>query len=84
MKLAIIGSGMIANEFLSIYHNIDGIHIKSIYGRVSSKEKLNRILALNTSQSYEKIKIDTERDYFMDANEALEYGIIDKVIKKAA
>lgn len=43
MKLAIIGSGMIANEFLSIYHNIDGIHIKSIYGRVSSKEKLNRI-----------------------------------------
>jgi ATP-dependent Clp protease protease subunit len=48
------------------------------------KEKLNYILALNTSQKYEKVKSDTERDYFMDANEALNYGIIDKVIKKAA
>ena len=48
------------------------------------KEKLNYLLALNTNQSYEKIKADTERDYFMDANEAKEYGIIDEVIKKAA
>ena len=48
------------------------------------KEKLNHILALNTRQTYEKIVKDTERDYFMDANEALEYGIIDKIIKKAA
>ena len=48
------------------------------------KEKLNYILSLNTSQKYEKVKSDTERDYFMDANEALNYGIIDKVIKKAA
>ena len=48
------------------------------------KEKLNYLLALNTNQSYEKIKADTERDYFMDANEAKKYGIIDEVIKKAA
>ena len=48
------------------------------------KEKLNYLLALNTNQNYEKIKTDTERDYFMDANEAKEYGIIDEVIKKAA
>lgn len=48
------------------------------------KDKLNHILALNTNQPYQKVKNDTERDYFMDANEALEYGIIDKVIKKAA
>lgn len=48
------------------------------------KEKLNHILALNTNQSYHKIKIDTERDFFMDANEALEYGIIDKIIKKSS
>lgn len=45
------------------------------------KEKLNLILAENTNQTYKKIKNDTERDYFMDAYEALEYGIIDKVIK---
>ena len=48
------------------------------------KEKLNYLLALNTNQNYKKIKTDTERDYFMDANEAKEYGIIDEVIKKAA
>jgi len=48
------------------------------------KEKLNYILALNTNQDYNKIKNDTERDYFMSAKEALNYGIIDKIIKKAA
>lgn len=48
------------------------------------KEKLTYLLALNTNQPYEKIKTDTERDYFMDANEAKEYGIVDNVIKKAA
>ncbi len=48
------------------------------------KEKLNHILAENTNQPYEKIKRDTERDYFMDASEALEYGIIDKIIKKSS
>ena len=49
---------------------------------VKLKERLNHILAINTNQSYNKIKSDTERDYFMDANEALEYGLIDKIIKK--
>jgi len=48
------------------------------------KDKLNYILASNTNQTYKKIKNDTERDYFMDAKEALDYGIIDKVIKKTA
>ena len=40
MKLAIIGSGMIAKEFLTISHNINGLELEAIYGRVSSKEKL--------------------------------------------
>ena len=44
------------------------------------KKKLNLILANNTSQDIEKIETDTERDYFMDSNEALEYGIIDKIL----
>lgn len=44
------------------------------------KSKLNKILSFNTGQSLEKIQNDTERDYFLSANEALEYGIIDKVI----
>ena len=44
------------------------------------KKKLNLILANYTSQDIEKIETDTERDYFMDSNEALEYGIIDKIL----
>lgn len=48
------------------------------------KDKLNTILANNTNQPLQKIISDTERDYFMDASEALNYGIIDKIIKKAA
>ena len=51
---------------------------------VKLKEKLNHILSTNTNQPYKKIVKDTERDYFMDAHEALNYGIIDKIIKKAA
>lgn len=46
------------------------------------KDKLNHILAFNTSQPYQKVKQDTERDYFMESHEALEYGIIDQIIKK--
>ena len=44
------------------------------------KTKLNKILSLNTGKSIKKIEKDTERDYFMSSNEALEYGIVDKII----
>ena len=44
------------------------------------KKKLNMILASNTNKTLAQIQKDTERDYFMDAKEALEYGIIDKII----
>ena len=46
------------------------------------KEKLNRILAENTGQPLDIIARDTERDNFMTAQQALEYGLIDKVIEK--
>jgi ATP-dependent Clp protease protease subunit len=45
------------------------------------KKKLNEILSKNTNQKLEKIEIDTERDYFLSAIEAKEYGIIDDIIK---
>ena len=48
----------------------------------ATKRKLNEILAANTGKSYEQIAADTERDNFMTAQEALEYGLIDKVITK--
>ncbi len=44
------------------------------------KQKLNELLAANTGKPLEQIAADTERDNFMTAREALEYGIIDKVI----
>lgn len=46
------------------------------------KRNLNRILADNTGKSVETIEKDCERDHFMSAQEAMEYGIIDKVITK--
>ena len=47
---------------------------------LKTKERLNRILAENTGQSYEKICADTERDNYMTAEEAKEYGLVDMVI----
>ncbi|MBM3204739.1 ATP-dependent Clp endopeptidase proteolytic subunit ClpP [Candidatus Uhrbacteria bacterium] len=44
------------------------------------KESLNKIMAKHTGQTYKKVESDTERDNFMDAKQALEYGLIDKVI----
>lgn len=44
------------------------------------RDKIDEILASHTGQSLEKIKKDTDRDYFMSAQEAKEYGIIDEVI----
>ena len=46
------------------------------------RENLNRILAENTGKSVEQIALDTERDHFLTAEEAREYGLIDKVIYK--
>lgn len=53
------------------------IHAKHI---LRTKEKLNTILAKHTGQKIKKIETDSERDYFMSAKEAKEYGIIDEVL----
>ncbi|WP_066895383.1 ATP-dependent Clp endopeptidase proteolytic subunit ClpP [Clostridium nigeriense] len=55
------------------------IHAKRI---LKIKESLNKILSENTNQPIEKIKSDVERDYFMTADEAMNYGLVDKVITK--
>lgn len=47
-----------------------------------SKQRLNRILSKNTGKSIEEISLDTERDNYMSAEEALKYGLIDKIIDK--
>jgi ATP-dependent Clp protease, protease subunit len=55
------------------------IHAKEI---LRMREDLNQILAKHTKQSIKKIRVDTERDNYMSANEAQKYGIIDKVLFK--
>jgi ATP-dependent Clp protease protease subunit len=55
------------------------IHAQEI---LRMRNDLNKILALHTGQNIKKIKKDTERDYFMSAEEAKKYGIVDKVLKK--
>ena len=53
------------------------IHAREI---LRIREELNDILALHTGQEIEKIRIDTDRDFFMSAKDALQYGIIDEVV----
>ena len=48
---------------------------------LKTREKINRILAENTGRDLETIEKDPERDYFMSAEEAVEYGLIDKVVE---
>ncbi|QAA34115.1 MULTISPECIES: ATP-dependent Clp endopeptidase proteolytic subunit ClpP [Clostridium] len=55
------------------------IHARRI---LKIKDNLNQILSENTGKPLEKIKADVERDYFMSADEAAEYGLVDKVIRK--
>ena len=55
------------------------IHAREI---LKTREQLNRILAERTGQPLEKIRSDSERDFFMDAEEAKSYGLIDSVLAK--
>lgn len=46
------------------------------------KDRLNKILAKHTKQDIKKIELDSDRDYFLTAEEAVKYGVVDKIIKK--
>jgi len=47
------------------------------------RERLNRIFAKETGQTYEKVAKDTDRNYWMSAKEAIEYGLVNRVIHSA-
>ena len=49
---------------------------------LKTKEKMNRLLAENCGQSYDKVCVDVERDHWMDAKKKKKYGIVDKIITK--
>ncbi|MCE1172621.1 MAG: ATP-dependent Clp protease proteolytic subunit, partial [Azovibrio sp.] len=55
------------------------IHAKEI---LSIREKLNRIMSEHTGQPIERIEKDTDRDNFLSSQEAMEYGLIDKVLAR--
>jgi len=73
MPLFKIG-GTVSNEKVDIS--------KIVETKIIAKKTLNSLLAEHTGQPIEKINEDTERDYFLSPYEAVEYGLIDKVIKK--
>ncbi len=54
------------------------IHAEKI---LKTRERLNRILSERTGQDYERIDRDTDRDFYMTADEAVDYGLIDKVVE---
>ncbi|MGA2862636.1 MAG: ATP-dependent Clp endopeptidase proteolytic subunit ClpP [Steroidobacteraceae bacterium] len=55
------------------------IHAKEM---LTTRDRLNKILALHTGQTVDKIKIDTDRDNFMDGLDAIAYGLIDGMLEK--
>lgn len=76
------------NSEIMIHQPLGGIEGQATEIKIAAerilklKDKLNRILSNNTGQELKQIEQDTERDHFLEADEALEYGIIDKIIKK--
>lgn len=70
----LIGGGGLSGQTTDIKIHTDHL--------VYTREKLNRLLSEHTGQSIETIRRDTERDNYMTAQEALEYGLIDKVVEK--
>ena len=82
-RMALPNSEIMIHQPLIGGHGISGqatdikIHTDNL---LRTKEKLTRILAENTGKSYEQLALDTERDNYMSAQEALEYGLVDKVV----
>ena len=79
---------ILPNAEVMIHQPLGGVEgqateIKIVAERILKlKKKLNTILSKNTNKNIKQIEKDTERDYFLDAKEALEYGIIDRIIEK--
>jgi len=74
------------NARIMIHQPLGGFHGQATDIQIRAREmlrvkdKLNRLLAEATGQPFERLEADTERDNFMDADEAMEYGLIDRII----
>ena len=77
------------NSEVMIHQPLGGVHGQATEIKIAAerilklKSKLNNILASNTGRDLKKIENDTERDYFLSAHEALDYGLIDKILKES-
>jgi len=80
----------LANSEIMIHQPLGGTHGQATDIQIQAehilklKKKLTKILSENSGQAIDKVAQDCERDYYMSANEAKEYGIIDKVFTKRA
>jgi ATP-dependent Clp protease protease subunit len=78
----------LANSEVMIHQPLGGTHGQATDIQIQAehilklKKKLTKILSENCGQDYEKVSADCERDYYMSANEAKDYGLIDKVYTK--
>jgi len=85
-RVALPNSEVLIHQPLIGGHGLSGqateieIHARQL---LRTKAKMNRILAERTGQPLEKVEKDTERDYYMTAEEAKEYGLVDQVLEKA-
>src|SRR3989338_7681672 len=75
------------NSEIMLHQVIGGAEGQAVEGEIHArhilrvKDKLNKILAKHTAQSFSKIEKDTDRDFFMTPEEAKSYGLIDEIIK---
>lgn len=76
----LIHQPLIAGSGLSGQATEIEIHAKQL---LKIKEKLNRILSERTGQPLERVERDTDRDYYMSAEEAKEYGLVDQILEKS-
>lgn len=78
------------NSEIMIHQPLGGVKGQATEIEISARrilkirEHINKIIAERTGQSVEKVARDTDRDFFMTAQEALEYGIIDKIIERTS
>ena len=76
------------NSDIMIHQPLGGAEGQASYIKIAAdriillRKRLNKILSKNTKKNLRQIEKDTERDYYLDALEAVSYGLIDKVIKK--
>src|SRR5437879_6544005 len=76
-----IYSRLLKERVIFLVGAVDEIHAKYI---LNLRERLNRLLAQHTGKPIEQIERDTDRDNFLTPDEALEYGLIDKVLQSRA